>query len=371
MAARPRYAARMQTLPRLAEAPPRPWTAPRLLGAMRTVLAGVDGELGRWTAWAEVIPDPELRRQALASLRLKRFHCEGGSVFVAAADPAHSSDVLRAIVALQTISDYLDNLSDRSPAGGEADLRQMHLAFTDAVEPHSPAAAGAYYAFHPHTDDGGYLDGLVGCCREALGRLPAYGVVAGPALRLARYYASLQSLKHLDPAVREGRLRAWAEALPAPGLRWYEAAAACGSTLGVFALMAAASRGCGDGEAAAVASAYFPWPCALHILLDYLIDLAEDRAGGDFNFVACYPSLAEAAARLRVVQDGARAAVAGLDDSSFNRLVVAGLPAIYLVDRKVAAQGLRLRTGRLLRAAGPAGWLFAAALRMPVWRRSP
>lgn len=338
---------------------------------MRPVLAGVDAELAVWTARAGAIPDPELRCQALASLRAKRFHCEGGSVFTAVAAPDRAGDVLRAIVALQTISDYLDNLSDRSPAGGEVDLRQMHVAFTDAVAPDWPAAAGAYYTHHPNGDDGGYLDALVACCREALGRLPAYPAVAEPARRLAGYYASLQSLKHLEPAVREGRLRAWAEGLPAPGLRWYEAAAACGSTLAIFALMAAASRGCGAEEAGAVAAAYFPWPCGLHILLDYLIDLAEDRAGGDFNFVACYPSLDEAGARLRAVQQGARAAVAGLEDGGFNRLVVAGLPAIYLVDRKVAAQGLGARTRSLMRAAGPAGWLFAAAMRMPGWRRSP
>ena len=348
-----------------------PWSAMRLLRRMRGLQAGVGAELAGWTARAEAIPDPELRRQALASLSTKRFHCEGGSVFAAIAAPAAAGDVLRAIVALQTISDYLDNLSDRSLAGGEVDLRCLHRAFTDAAAPASPAKAGAYYAHHPHRDDGGYLDALVSACREALARLPGQAVVAGPSAWLAARYADLQCLKHLDPDVRGPRLEAWAAVLPAPGLRWYEAAAGCGSTLGLFALMAAASRGCGAQEAQSLADAYFPSVGALHILLDYLIDLDEDRLGGDFNFVACYPSLAEARTRLRAVQGGARAAVARLADGGFGRLVVAGLPAIYLVDRKVSAQGLGGLARSLVGAGGPAAWAFAAALRLPAWRRSP
>jgi tetraprenyl-beta-curcumene synthase len=338
---------------------------------MRHIRTGVDRELAGWTARARAIPDPELRRQALASLRSKRFHCEGGSVFAAAGAPAGEDDLVRAIVALQTISDYLDNLSDRSPAGGEVDLRCLHRAFTDAVAPGSPATAGAYYAHHPHRDDGGYLDALVTCCRETLGGLPAYAAAAAPAARLAGWYADLQCLKHLDPSVRGRRLQDWAEGLPAQGLRWYEAAAACGSTLGLFALMAGASRGCSPEEAGALAATYFPWPSALHILLDYLIDLGEDRVGGDFNFVACYPSLRQAEARLLAVQAGARQAVAALPDSGFHRLVVAGLPAIYLVDRKVREQGLGGLARSLLAAAGPPAWAFSLALRLPAWRRSP
>ena len=36
--------------------------------------------------------------------------------------------------------------------------------------------------------------------------------------------------------------------------------------------------------------AYFPGVSAIHILLDYFIDQAEDREHGELNFMACYPS---------------------------------------------------------------------------------
>jgi tetraprenyl-beta-curcumene synthase len=343
-----------------------------LLARLRGVLAAVDAELRVWRARAEAIPDGELRRQALASLTHKRFHCEGGSVFAAASAPAARPAVVRAIVALQTVSDYLDNLSDRSPQGGEADLRRLHAAFTDALAPRRCPTPGSYYDLHPHGRDGGYLAALVAACRAALASLPAWDAAEAAAGALAARYVVLQSLKHLDAAERGARLRDWAAGLAAPGLRWYEAAAACGSTLGIFALMAAASRpGCDPAAAAAVAAAYFPWPSALHILLDYLIDLDEDRHGGDFNFVACYPSPAEARSRLRAIQVQARRAVAALPDARFHRLVVAGLPALYLADPKVAAQGLQAVARPLLWDAGPAAWLLHAAVRCPLWRGRP
>jgi len=37
--------------------------------------------LRTWQERAARIPDPELRRQALASIETKTFHCEGGAIF--------------------------------------------------------------------------------------------------------------------------------------------------------------------------------------------------------------------------------------------------------------------------------------------------
>ena len=59
------------------------------------------------------IPNPELRKQALASIEHKTFHCEGGAIMALMANE-HYQEAIRFIVAYQTISDYLDNLCDRS-----------------------------------------------------------------------------------------------------------------------------------------------------------------------------------------------------------------------------------------------------------------
>ena len=40
----------------------------------------VHQELNYWTQRAQNIPNSELRKQALASIESKTFHCEGGSI---------------------------------------------------------------------------------------------------------------------------------------------------------------------------------------------------------------------------------------------------------------------------------------------------
>src|SRR5579875_878201 len=75
----------------------------------KQVLPKARAELQMWTASANEIPDGTLRAQALSSLSQKRFHADGGCVY-AAVDPEFTLPLVRVIVALQTISDYLDNL---------------------------------------------------------------------------------------------------------------------------------------------------------------------------------------------------------------------------------------------------------------------
>ncbi|WP_258871099.1 DUF2600 family protein, partial [Halobacillus trueperi] len=44
----------------------------------RNVFPAVHNELSYWIERAKLIPDEELRSQALASIEEKTFHCEGG-----------------------------------------------------------------------------------------------------------------------------------------------------------------------------------------------------------------------------------------------------------------------------------------------------
>lgn len=333
----------------------------RWLGAMEgRIIPRAARELARWNHKAEAIPNPELRRQALASLRLKRFHAEGGSAYAAAA-PDHPGDLVALFVALQTISDYLDNLCDRSMSLDPADFRQLHLAMLDAVSAGGPRHD--YYALHPNRDDGGYLEALVAECQARIANLPGYYQVEEEVCRLIVLYTDLQVFKHAEPARRQELLLAWhAPYRPRfPDLDWWEFAAATGSTLGVFALCTAAVDPRLKRErAAAIREAYFPWVCGLHILLDYYIDQAEDAAGGDLNFVRFYGDPNLARTRLALFQRRARQEVGRLPDRPFHELIVEGLPALYLSDGKVGAQGLGRDARRLLVDAGPVSLLLFA-----------
>lgn len=320
---------------------------------LTSVLPRVEEELARWEARAAAIPDPELRRQALASQRLKRFHAQGGAAFALLA-PAWTDQLVTAIVALQTISDYLDNLCDRSGPPVEEDFRQLHQATLAAVRVTGGAPPPAYYARHPRHADGGYLEALVEACRGALASLPAFPAVEAHATRLLSLYNDLQVLKHLEWPRRVPALEAWFAGHRSryPDLQWWEFAAACGSTLGVFALFGLAARS-EPHEAARLLEAYFPWVCGLHILLDYFVDQTEDLAGNDLNLVSYYPDQQTLLQRLCWFLRTACHRVARLPQPDFHAWVVHGLPALYLSDPKVAHQDLQPLAGALLKAGGP------------------
>ncbi len=315
--------------------------------------------LDEWKTRAHAIPDPELRRQALASIQTKTFHCEGGAVYAFLAGPRWE-DAIRFIVAYQTISDYLDNLCDRSTSVDPDDFRCLHRSMADALTPGT--RSGDYYAYRAERLDGGYLADLVATCQEVLGRLPALPQVAPTLLALERYYAELQEHKHVRVEERVTRLEQWHKACRdhLPDIAWYEFSAAAGSTLGIFCLVSSAF----DGRLAPdyverVRDAYFPWFQGFHILMDYLVDEEEDCLGGDLNFCSFYDSDRSVVRGITRFFREARTRTSALPPHRFHRLVASGLLALYVSDKKVATQKRvrRIAFDVLLRA-GWSAWCF-------------
>jgi tetraprenyl-beta-curcumene synthase len=325
-----------------------PWLVRYVLGTLPLVKSS----LAETRSHASLISNKLLRTQALRSIDDKAFHCYGGAV-LALVGPRHSRRALiDFIVAFQTISDYLDNLCDRAGVVSEEAFRLLHTSMVDAVSPH--AAIGDYYALYGQTEER-YLRYLVTRCRETARTLPSLDKVHPRLTQLIDYYASLQSLKHLDPSVRTHRLSDYIQTkVPNPDdLAWWELAAATGSTLGMFTLMAlAANEHTGIEAAEAAYHAYFPWVCGLHILLDYLIDQEEDRMGGDLNFVFHYSTEETKRERMHVFASRAIDAVNDLPASPLHGMVVRGLLAMYLSDPKVKLQGYETLASNLMASAG-------------------
>lgn len=291
-----------------------------------------------WMRRAAEIPDPELRKQALASIATKTFHCEGGSIYGLLAANQYP-EAIRFIVAYQTISDYLDNLCDRSTSLNPDDFRVLHLSMRHALTP--TAIPEDYYRLRKEQDDGGYLASLVKTCQDVLAGLPAYHLIAPHLHELADYYCDLQVYKHVRKEERVPLLKAWfdkkKEGLPA--MEWYEFAACCGSTVGIFCLVAHAFRqDCSDLLVQRIKQAYFPWVQGLHILLDYLIDQDEDSRGGDLNFCSYYKDRDEMVSRLAVFYTQANLSIASLPYARFHQLINRGLLGIYFADKKVYRQ---------------------------------
>lgn len=315
--------------------------------------------LRQWKERAQKIPDPELRRQALASIATKTFHCEGGSLYGLLARH-HYKDAIKFIVAYQTISDYLDNLCDRSTSQDPEDFRALHEAMMQALTPEAPLTS--YYRLRREQDDGGYLVALVQTCRDVLNRLSNYHLGASALRELASVYVDLQVHKHVRKDERLPRLQAWfaGHEKDLPQMAWYEFAACAGSTLGIFCIVSQLFNPASTGELVTrIKNAYFPWVQGLHILLDYLIDQEEDRTGSDLNFCSYYEDSEHLSCRLSHFYSQAQASVASLPDAKFHLLITRGLLSIYLADHKVSRQkDVQVIAKKLLSLGGSEAFFF-------------
>jgi len=315
------------------------------------VLPLVNQEVNAWQTYAQAKMNGELQKQALASISGKRFHCQGGN-FYSIYPGVNTEDFIKFIVALQTISDYLDNLCDRAAVTDEAAFRQLHLAMTDALDPE--ATQKDYYAQYPFQEDGGYLAQLVTTCQTMLKKIPSYNLVKKDMLKLAALYSQLQTYKHIDPTSREQAMLNWLKTCnTTKDLTDWEFAAATGSTLGMFILGAIAYKTTlTPGEVTTVVNAYFPWICGLHIQLDYFIDQDEDRCNGDLNFVFYYKDALETSYRLQHFYDQAYARAKLTPHNFFTKTIVRGLLALYLSDPKIKTPPEKAIRKSLLNQAG-------------------
>jgi tetraprenyl-beta-curcumene synthase len=326
------------------------------------VFPRVSHERRRQHARASRIPDPLLRRVALESQR-KWGNIEGAAAFATLVPRRHRAHATRAMVCFQAAYNYLDLLAEQPSSTPAATGRQLHSALLVALD--LPATAPSERWTAP-LDDGGYLPGLIEACRAALSQLPSYVAVAPVAHTAAERIVAFQSANacerlqigpHRDVEerrqgdveersrgdVEERRqrrhgdlteLERWAREITPPGsdLYWWETAAAGGSSMGVYALMALACQEPAPSPAsiAAVAEAYFPWIGALHSLLDNLVDVAEDRATGQHSLSSCYASSQQAAARMGMLAERSLQAARALPDARAHTLVLAAMASFYL-----------------------------------------
>ncbi|MDS9470733.1 tetraprenyl-beta-curcumene synthase family protein [Sporosarcina pasteurii] len=304
----------------------------------RNIMPAVHEELRYWKKRAEEIPNDELRQQALASIEQKTIHCEGGSIMALTA-LGKKREAIKFIVAYQTISDYLDNLCDRSTSLDPNDFAALHESMTDALTVDAPSRN--YYRFREDQDDAGYLEELMKACQNVLKSVPHYETIRPFMLELCAYYCDLQIHKHVRKDEREDRLIALYEQQKEflPSMTWYEFSACSGSTLGIFCLVSYALRPDFQAvHAEMIRDGYFPYIQGLHILLDYFIDQDEDRIGGDLNFCFYYENEEQLAMRLIHFLLEADRRTKDLPDNQFHQLIVRGLLGVYLSDRKVNEQ---------------------------------
>lgn len=289
---------------------------------------------------AAEIEDRTLKVQALNSLRDKAFHCYGGAVLALLAPRSRQMDMIVLITALQTISDYLDNLCDRVRVQDEKAFATLHESMLAAVTP--GAKILDYYSDYSDCSERVYLPWLVARCQSIAATLRSLDAVYPYVAELIALYSNLQVFKHLDVDKREERLKTYLGTYLENiwGLEWWELAAASGSTLGMFALLSyAAEEDLSALLAKDINDAYFPWIGGFHILLDYLIDQEEDSQEGDLNFVGFYRDDESIWRAVRSFAARSFGKAALIKPSAPHILTVSGLMAMYLSDPKIRLLG--------------------------------
>jgi tetraprenyl-beta-curcumene synthase len=319
----------------------------------------VHQELSYWKKRAEKIPNMELRNQALASIESKAFHCQGGAILALLAGK-HRRKAIRFIVAYQTISDYLDNLCDRSTSLDPVDFAALHESMKDALS--LQPELKNYYRYRQDQDDGGYLNELGTVCRTVLEDMVHYDKIKCYLEELCEYYCDLQIHKHVVVEERIPRLKQWFHNYKknVPNMEWFEFSACSGSTLGIFCLLSYALREDFEVQhAEKIRNGYFPYIQGLHILLDYFIDQEEDREGGDLNFCFYYENNQTLFNRLKHFLLEADRHTIKLPHQRFHQLINRGLLGIYLSDEKVAKQkGVQKLAKEIIKVGGTVSYFF-------------
>jgi tetraprenyl-beta-curcumene synthase len=333
---------------------------PALGSYASSILPRVEAEREGWLARAAAIPDPVLREHALAALREKSANVDATGVFAVLAPRRHRVRMVRAGTSLQIAVDYLDSLGE--DPGGEvlADGLQLHRALAAAVIPGT--LPDDPYREHPRGDDGGYLAELVTTCAAASSALPSFEICREALLAAVVRCGEGQAYTHATTAGDSSGLRAWAEGLEVgAGFSWWETAAGAASSVSAHALLALAAGPRSTAvEAERVDAAYFPPIGALTVLLDDLVDLEDDLAAGEHNYLSYYADDEALADRLGSIAAKASAAVAGLPRAGRHEAILAGVAGFYLAQPAAAAPRWAPARRQLLESLGPATRVLAA-----------
>jgi tetraprenyl-beta-curcumene synthase len=345
-----------------------------LLVASRELVVGLPTaarEMRRWRARAHAIVEPPLREDALNVLHRKRTHVDGSAMFSTLL-PRHEPRLLRLLVAYQLLVDYLDYASERGQLAerdlsiGERNGRTLHTGLRDALDAQSEMVK--HYAWHPWSDDVGYLRALVIACRERTSSLPSHRLALPLAREESERAAEVLAINHIpDERRRDRELKAWvARRFPyEERLSWVEIAAAVSGALAIHALLTQAADPHTSSESIRrVHDVYLRRVALATAMLDSHADRLEDAASGGHSYVAHYGAR-ESVEVCRILKE-TMPAVRELPHGSRHAILVGCMIAMYLSKDDARSPQLAAQTRALLDAGGPMVRRLLPALR--AWR---
>jgi tetraprenyl-beta-curcumene synthase len=326
----------------------------------------VRGELRRWEQRARAIEDPELRALALDKLDGEGFHAQAAAMLATNAPRACRRDVVRAIVALELLFDYLDGLTERPSGDPLRDGELLFQVYVDAVSPAPPIDVDG-----ESSADGGYLQELSDAVRDSLSRLPAARSVAEVAHASAVRSSRAQTRMHAAYKLGPGQVEEWARGeVDGTDLDWRELlAGAASSVLAVHALIAAAADPCTTREDAVRIERSYLSTCVVLTLLDGLVDHHQDAGSSepqDLGYLDFFADGDELSQTLTTTTRSAAVQALALHHGPHHAAMLVGVVAYYTSHPGADSELARPIAKRLRRELTPL--IFPTLALMRAWR---
>jgi tetraprenyl-beta-curcumene synthase len=327
------------------------------LGSVRTELDG-------WRTRASAIPDPSLRSDALRAQAEKRVLVDGAALFWTL-PRRRQPELLRLLVAFQTLANLIDHTSERAARGDGAERASSILLLLDAVDIDRPLVG---YDAEPPVADGGYVHALVQACRAGCATLPHYRAVREMLLREVNRARSFDIEHDPDEGRRAERMKQFADCEfgdTTDGM-WWELTAGASSLLTAIVLLALATDEQMTKHDLRRAVDAYAWAARVSALLDNYIDQFDDATSGAHNYLAYYPATEVAVHRMSVLVDRTLREVGALRNGERHLVIVASMIAMFLSSDSARSRSLRGSTRALAAHGGALTRLLMPILR--AWR---
>lgn len=314
----------------------RGWSGTRVtvelsIAASRYAL-GVSGvvrrELASWRNRALAIEDPRLRRLALAKLDDEGFNAKAAAMLATFAPRRRRASVVRTIVALEVLFDYLDGRTEPAVPGCDplAWRRDLFVALAAALARPQDDPQHAL-----QDGDSEYLLALAQAVREGLDRLSHDHAIRETIVRAGARAAEAQVRTHALGELGAQQLYTWIEREREGSKldRHAYHAGACASVLCIHALIAAAAHPPSRMPDVVTLDELYLRIAAVAALLDRVVDHELDRRADD-DAAALILGQAELKSTLLGLVAQTAAAVSSRERSRGEPTMLAGVLAYYL-----------------------------------------
>jgi hypothetical protein len=328
-------------------------------------LLAVRAELQEWSARACTIPDAELRAAVLQGMVEGRPLVDGAALFWTL-PRRRSRELLRTLVALQTLLNFLDIVLERDALvlGQPRHWTWLVGYALDANGPPLPIDI----IRNELGEDGGFFEALVVACRCGCQRLPSYAAAREILLREARRSTSFEIEHEPNAQDRRAKIGRWAcvEFPEQIALASWELAGGASSLLSAMAVLGmAADPGVPADRMYHAADAYV-WVGSSGALMDSYADVDADQTDGSHNWLDYYDSIDHAVQRGADLLGRTLERVRTLPDGERHMVIVSSMAALALSSDAARRPQRRAATAGLARSGGTLTRVLMPILR--TWR---